>query len=260
MKGYSGDNLLLFNRPHKSILSSKPNDLQKETETIERKYAKCYRNTLKLLDKELNRRCCGIFPPRCSIEYVAESLITSASYRKYKEITNERGQLIKYIEEDSNQSWFNFKPLYELAKDNLFKHHPNLKEQWEEYRRSYKEYCYKREVKNCQGTIFHHNYENVFIIQMDDRYNEMKLCDIRSFHESICFALETEYHFVHFVAVGKGSLLLLFNYCSDDYIKKFQLTKRQLQQLADIKPYKILSLKDAQSRFAYHRIQAYKVL
>ena len=131
---------------------------------------------------------------------------------------------------------------------------------WEEYVQHFKKYCSERNLKEYSGIFFNEEIDNIFILEIDEHYHNMKLSEIPYLRDSLICVLGCDAISVHLVAVKKGSLLLSFCYCFDDYIIKFQnLTQRQLKSLAEIKVCRITSLKDKHNQFVYNDIQSYKV-
>ena len=157
-------------------------------------------------------------------------------------------------------SWFHFQPIHYIATHRLGKLYPEVVEMWEDYIQCFKKYCSERNLREYSSILFNEENENIFILEIDERYYEMKLSDISRLRESLICVLGCGAISVHLVAVGTGSLLLSFCYCFDDYINKFNLTPRQLKSLAEVKVCRITSLRDKHNQFVYNDVQSYKVV
>ena len=157
-------------------------------------------------------------------------------------------------------SWYNFEPIHFIATRRLGDLYPNIIQMWEEYVQHFEKYCSERNLKEYCGVFFNEEIDNIFILEIDERYHDMKLSEIPYLRDSLIYVLGCGPISVHLVAVKKGSLLLSFCYCFDDYIIKFKnLTPRQLKSLAEIKVCRITSLRDKSNQFIYNDIQSYKV-
>ena len=157
-------------------------------------------------------------------------------------------------------SWFNFEPIRFIATHRLSNLYPDVLKQWDDYAEQFKKYCSERNLRDYAGILFNEDSDNVFIIEIDEQYNEMTLSDISLLRDTLCNVLGCGAVSVHLITVRKGSLLLSFCYCLDDYISKFEnLTPRQLRSLAEVKLCQITRLKDKNDKFDYKEIQSYKV-
>ena len=148
-------------------------------------------------------------------------------------------------------SWFNFQPIALISKVFLNPFYPELQKKWIEYFHLFHEYCYQRNLKECVGILFNTENDNIFILRVDETYYNMKLSDISSLRDSLCNVLGCSKWSIPLLAVVPGSLLLVFCYCFDDYLSRFELTREQLACLADLKMFKVLSLRDIENRFVY---------
>ena len=153
-------------------------------------------------------------------------------------------------------SWFNYKPIADISKVFLNCLYPELEKKWIEYVYLFHDYCNRRHLKELPGILFSAESDNIFLLKVNDTNNFiMKLSNISSLHNSLCNVLGCNKLSVPLLAASPGSLLLVFCYCSDDYLSKFELTREQLTCLADLKICKVLSLRDIENRFVYSNIQ-----
>ena len=156
-------------------------------------------------------------------------------------------------------SWFNFEPVRFIATQQLGDLYPEVIQEWEDYDQDFKKYCSERNLGDYARILFNEENGNIFIIEIDEEYYEMKLSDISLLRKSLSRVLGCKTISVHLITVEKCCLLLSFCYCCDDYLNKFNLTPRQLKSLAEIKLCKITSLKDKNNLFVYNNIQSCKV-
>ena len=233
--------------------------LQAETEEVIEKYKSCSFSTMEKLYREVNGYwiCRQRWIP-LAIDEIVGLLRNSLGLPVSQEIVSFH-QLENYLH-SIRVSWFNFKPLAEISKVYLHGLYPELQKEWIEYFHLFYEYCYQRNLKDCARILFNSENDNTFILQVDETYYDMKLSDISCLRDSLCYVLGCNKLSVHLLGVSRGSLLLVFCYCFEDYLSRFQLTSEQLICLADLKICRILSLKDIRSRFVYPNIQKYKVI
>ena len=153
-------------------------------------------------------------------------------------------------------SWFNFKPVAVISEVFLNCLYPKLEIKWIEYCQLFDDYCNCRRLKEFPGILFNAESDSTFILQVDETdYYKMKLSNISSLHKSLCYTLGCNELSVPLLAALPGSLLLVFCYCAEDYLSRFELTREQLTLLADLKICKVLSLRDIENRIVYPNIQ-----
>ena len=153
-------------------------------------------------------------------------------------------------------SWFNFKPIAVISKVFLNCLYPDLVKKWIEYVYLFHNYCNRHHLKEFPGILFNVESDNIFLMEVDEtNYFNMKLSNISSLHDFLCNVLECNKLSVPLLAALPGSLLLVFCYCAEDYLNRFELTREQLNCLADLKICKVLSLRDIENRFVYSNIQ-----
>ena len=152
-------------------------------------------------------------------------------------------------------SWFNFEPIALVSNLFLNPFYPELHKKWIEYYHLFHEYCYQRNLKDCKGILFNNENDNIFILRVDETYCDITLSHISCLRDSLCNVLDCNKLSVHPLCILPGSLLLVFCYCADDYLSKFELTREQLTCLADLKICKVLSFRDIENRFVYSNIQ-----
>ena len=159
---------------------------------------------------------------------------------------------------DLHVSWFNFRSIHFLAKQFLFKLYPEIETGWNNYCVVFKEYCSNRHLKDFTNIFFQVEDENIFLLEVDERYSDFTLADVENFRESLSIALGVPEVSLHLVTIGKGSVIIYFYYCYSDYLTRFKsLSSQQLNMIAVIKPHKILSLTDLYNQFKYDNIQSY---
>ena len=232
--------------------------LQAETEEVIEKYKSLCFLTMEKLNCEVN----GFLISRqrwmpLAIEEIVRFLQNWLGLCVPQEIVSFH-QLINYLQ-SIRVSWFNFKPIALISKVYLNGLYPELQKKWIEYFNLFYKYCYQRNLKDCARILFNSENDNTFILQVDETYHDMKLSDISCLRDSLCYVLGCNELSIHLITISRSSLLLVFCYCFEDYLSRFQLTSEQLICLADLKICRILSLKDIRSCFVYPNIQKYKV-
>ncbi len=159
---------------------------------------------------------------------------------------------------DLRVSWFNFSPLHYLAEQYLFPLYPNVEYNWSNYCAVFKEYCSNRHLADYTDLFFKVENRNIFLLEIDERYDNFTLADVQSLRESLSIALDIPAVSLHLVTVKTGSVIIYFYYCYSDYLTRFMsLSSQQLKMIAMIKPHKILSLTDLYKQFEYDKIQSY---
>ena len=154
-------------------------------------------------------------------------------------------------------SWFNFEPLHFLAFRYLSSH-SIVMDKWDNYKDRLIYYCQGRNLKRYANVFFEMGHCNVFLLEVDEYYNDFTLSDIRDLRKSLSTALDISFACLHLVTVKTGSLFIYFHYGYTDYLIVFQsLSAQQLREIASIKCYKILSLVDFYDQFKYKNIQEY---
>ena len=155
-------------------------------------------------------------------------------------------------------SWYNFCPLHLLVTQVLAKLSPTLLADWNSYLTMFKEYCSARNLKEFKNVFFRVEEENIFLLEVDDYFDEFTLSDIEALCNSLSIALNTFSVHLHLVTVRGGSLIIYLYYSYSDYLSVFQsLTTEQLKMISQIKAYRILSLTDLHNQFKYDNIQSY---
>ena len=155
-------------------------------------------------------------------------------------------------------SWYNFRPLHLLVTQVLAKLSPALLADWNSYLTMFKEYCSTRDLKDFKEVLFRVEDENIFLLEVDDHFNEFTLSDIEALCNSLSIALGCPFVHLHLVTERGGSLIIYLYYSYSDYLTIFQsLTTEQLKMISQIKAYRILSLTDLHNQFRYDNIQSY---
>ena len=155
-------------------------------------------------------------------------------------------------------SWYNFKPLHLLVTRVLANLSSTLLADWNSYLARFREYCSARNLKDLKDVYFRVEEENIFLLEVDDFYDEFTLSDIDKLRTSLGIALSCPSVYLNLVTVGKGSLIIYLYYSYSDYLTVFQsLTTEQLKMISQIKAYRILSLTDLHNQFRYDNIQSY---
>ena len=155
-------------------------------------------------------------------------------------------------------SWYNFQPLHLLVMRVLANLSPTLLADWNSYLTRFKEYCSARNLKDFKDVLFRVEEENIFLLEVDDYFNEFTLSDIEALCNSLSIALRCPSVCLHLVTVRGGSLIIYLYYSYPDYLTVFQsLTTEQLKMISQIKAYWILSLADLHDQFRYDNIQSY---
>ena len=96
-------------------------------------------------------------------------------------------------------------------------------------------------------------------IHLFQQYDDIKLSTIESLRDHISEVIGCSTTSFFLLAVGIGSLLLLFHYYLDDYLDRFRaLSTHQLMELAEFNEC-IISIKDVDNKFEYPNIQRFKV-
>ena len=159
---------------------------------------------------------------------------------------------------DLRVSWFNFNPLHFLAKQYLFPLYPNVESNWSNYCAVFKEYCSNRHLADYIDVFFKVENRNIFLLEIDERYDKFTLADVENFRKSLSTAIGIPAVSLHLVTVKKKCLLIYFYYCYSDYLTRFKsLSSQQLKMIAHITPHKILSIRDLYKQFKYDDIQKY---
>ena len=136
--------------------------------------------------------------------------------------------------------------------------YPDLLANWNNYIAIFREYCSARNLKGYTSVFFQVEDENVFLLEVDERYYNFTLSDIEGLCNSLSIALGCPFVCLHLVTVRGGSLIIYLYYSYSDYLTVFQsLTTEQLKMISQIKSYRILSLTDLHYQFRYGNIQSY---
>ena len=221
-----------------------------ETLILSEKYRQLATNTwLKLQDL--------VDEQQATIERIVLS-VTARFHLPVQNVSNIRTLQLYYLA--IGVSWLKFLPLYFLVETFLSCTYPEIINEWSQYFDMFEQYCFGRNLKDYAGILFNAKKENVFILDIDENYHNLKLSDIDSLRDSLSFILNCPSLSLHLVTVRSRSLHIYFCYCFDDYLVRFQLTQNQLKLLADITQCRILSLRDEGNQFVYNYIQTYKVL
>ena len=155
-------------------------------------------------------------------------------------------------------SWFNFSALFFIVKQFLSTSYPDLLANWNNYLAIFREYCSARNLKGYTSVFFQVEDENVFLLEVDERYYNFTLSDIEGLCTSLSIALNCPFVSLHLVTVRGSSLIIYLYYSYSDYLTVFQsLTTEQLKMISQIKAYRILSLTDLRNQFRYDNIQSY---
>ena len=229
-----------------------------QTKDIIEQFNSCYFLTIEKLQCEVN----GYWYTRkrwksLAIDEVVKCLQHRLGLTLPQKIVNV-DQLSNYLKHILRVSWFHFKPIALISKEYLNELYPELQIMWVEYFEHFRKYCNERKLKDCPGILFNSKTQsdNIFILQVDKKYYDMKLSDISSLCDSLCYVLGCNELSVHLLTTVPGSLQLYFCYCSEDYLRRFgHLTHKQLTCLADFKICKVLSLRDIENRFVYSNLQ-----
>ncbi len=163
-------------------------------------------------------------------------------------------ELFEYLCEIVGVSWFNYFPICFLV-NSLKVPDQNLVHIWNGYASEFKEYCQERRVKDFTDHHFLNKcaeINNSFIVEINDEYDDdIKLSIIESLRVHISEVLDCKPTDFYLLAVGVGSLLLLFRYYLDDYLNRFRLSKQQRAALVKFHQCNIISLKDVNNKFEY---------
>ena len=155
-------------------------------------------------------------------------------------------------------SWYNFRPLHLLVTRVLTNLSLTLLADWNSYLARFKEYCSARNLKDFKDVYFRVEEENIFLLEVDDFYDQFTLSDIEELCTSLGIALGCPSVHLHLVTVRGGSLIIYLYYSYSDYLTVFQsLTTDQLKMISQIKAYRILSLTDLHDQFKYDNFQRY---
>ena len=155
-------------------------------------------------------------------------------------------------------SWINFGALFFIVEQFLSTSYPDLLANWNNYIAIFREYCSARNLKGYTSVFFQVEDENVFLLEVDERYYNFTLSDIEGLCNSLSIALGCPFVCLHLVTVRGGSLIIYLYYSYSDYLTVFQsLTTEQLKMISQIKSYRILSLTDLHYQFRYGNIQSY---
>ena len=102
-------------------------------------------------------------------------------------------------------SWYNFKPLHLLVTRVLANLYPTLLADWNSYLAEFRKYCSARNLKDLKDVYFRVEEENIFLLEVDDFYDEFTLSDIDQLCTSLGIALSCPSVYLNLVTVGKGS-------------------------------------------------------
>ena len=227
-----------------------------QTEEVVEVFSTCYLLTMENLYREIN----GYWYDRqrripLVIDDVVRLLQNRLGLPVPQDITDV-DDLNRYFK-NIRLSWFNFKPVAVISEVFLNCLYPELEIKWIKYCQLFDDYCNRRHLKEFPGILFNAESDNTFILQVDETdYYKMKLSNISSLHKSLCHTLGCNELSVPLLAALPGSLLLVFCYCAEDYLSRFELTREQRTLLADLKICKVLSLRDIENRFVYSNIQS----
>ena len=254
--------LLLLNRAHtRSLLSQlhrgivETGEAYSETEELETKFGRYYTQTLNRLDEsvKIGRKFFGRYRQltwETVYKKLADRFVESRNLRVDNIIS-----LKAYLSDELKISWFNFLPVQKIA-EWFLSSQSDLQQNWNEYIGLFKGYCTNRNMKDVVKTLFNSDSDNIFMIQVDDVYNNMKVCDIAHFRKTLADIFKIKQTSLHLVAVDYGSLCILFSF-HYDYLLKFQ--NLSLFQLYMLSHCNVLTLRDTRNRFEYENIQNYKV-
>ena len=225
----------------------KQNFFHGETKNLFEKFKKCSKITWRCLNEEIK----GVgLRKNLDVDDVATALFAEFNLSPSQASTMAD---LRDILKQLRVSWYNFTPIFSIAEEHLMEKYPEVKESWEGYCSSFKDYCKNRRISKCNDMPFGEEADdNVFILTVDDMYNDIRLSDIPDLRDSLCHVLDVPSASVHLVAVRVESVHFHFVYCLDDYITRFTLTDHQKQQLAALIHYKIISLTDEKNRFSYN--------
>ena len=101
-------------------------------------------------------------------------------------------------------AWYNFRPLHLLVMEILAKLSPTLLADWNIYITMFKEYCSARNLKDFKDVLFRVEEDNIFLLEIDDHFNEFTLLDIEAFCDSLSIALGCPSVHLHLVTVRGG--------------------------------------------------------
>ena len=257
-KWYPG--LLLLNRAHTSSLLSQlhhgideAGKVYSETEKLETKFGRYCTQTLNRLEESVGRKFFGRYRQltwKSVYKKLADRFVESRNLRVDNIIS-----LKVYLFDELRISWFNFLPVQKIA-EWFLSSQLDLQQKWNEYVKLFKYYCTNRNMKDVVKTLFNSDSENIFMIQVDDVYNNMKVCDIAHFRKTLADIFNIKQTSLHLVAVDCGSLCILFSF-HYDYLLKFQTLS--LFQLYMLSHCNVQTLRDTRNRFEYENIQNYKV-
>ena len=226
-----------------------------QTEEVVEVFSTCYLLTMENLYREIN----GYWYDRQRrIPLVIDDIVRLLQNRLGLPVPQEITDVddLNHYFKSIRVSWFNFKPITLISKVFLNCLYPELEKKWIEYCHLFDNYCNRRHLKEFPGILFNAESDSTFILQVDETdYYKMKLSNISSLHESLCYVLGCNELSAPLLAALPGSLLLVFCYCAEDYLSRFELTREQLTCLADLKICKVLSLRDIENRFVYSNIQ-----
>ena len=226
-----------------------------QTEEVVEVFSTCYLLTMENLYREIN----GYWYDRqrripIVIDDVVRLLQNQLGLPVPQDITDVDD--LNYYFKNIRVSWFNFKPVAVISEVFLNCLYPELEIKWMEYCHLFDNYRNRHHLKEFPGILFNAESDSTFILQVDETdYYKMKLSNISSLHKSLCYTLGCNELSVPLLAALPGSLLLVFCYCAEDYLSRFELTREQLTCLADLKICKVLSLRDIENRFVYSKIQ-----
>ena len=257
-KRHKSPGLLLLNRKHNvssqlDRSSSNASEARSATTTLENTFLACHSLTIQELDNLIMRNHHVTYKTvfkRLRCEFPVKN--PTCDYSLW---LDDFGSLQAYLEIELKISWFNFLPLQKIA-EWFLNRQQKLKRQWKQYIKLFKDYCTNRNLKDVCKTLFNSESDNVFVIHVDDVYDNMKVCEIPYFREILAYVFDISVCSLHLVAVEGGSVCIFFSY-HHEHVNKFQnLSLRQLSMLSRCN---VLTLKDTQNRFAYENIQNYKV-
>ena len=226
-----------------------------QTEEVVEVFSTCYLLTMENLYREINGYWYG---RQRRIPLVIDDVVRLLQNRLGLPIPHDITDVddLNHYFKSIRVSWFNFKPIAVISKVFLNCLYPELEKKWIKYVYLFDDYCNRRHLKEFPGILFNAESDSTFILQVDETdYYKMKLSNISSLHESLCYVLGCNKLSASLLAALPGSLLLVFCYCAEDYLNRFELTREQLTWLADLKICKVLSLRDIENRFVYSNIQ-----
>ena len=159
-------------------------------------------------------------------------------------------------------SWYNFRALNLLVKQVVVKLSPKLSRillaNWNNYLTSFEQYCSTRNLKEYSDVFFRVEEHNIFLLEVDNEFQNFTLSDIECLSDSLSIALKCPAVCLHLVTVREGCLIIYLYYSYSDYLSVFEsLKEEQLTIISQIKSYRILSLTDLHGQFKYKSIQSY---